>query len=352
MDVLPVLLVADPLQIHRRFQHGDRGVLAVGDGEDFGVGEATLGGCAGGQDDCGVQGAACGEGVGELRHMLVVQFPGADRQPGQDLFAALVGFQHQLAEVGGDGWQVRHRADAALGQEAGEAGAKPGGEDFAVIGPGTRAQLQSEGACHGQDFLVAAVQEQDAAGHEVDEDQAVAVGAEGDQPRVGGLDAGEVFGGEELGLRIKNPRTRGGSLGEGRDGVGGFVQQERHPGRVEPGAAQRGHRDVEFGGVVGEGAQQLVQQLDACRLRRRGEELLEVGRILVLGDGLAGSALALLQDPAHTQGTGEGRGEQRSDPADQRPVDAAVPAVHGCRGLGSALGRRYGRGGGLRRRRA
>ncbi|WP_328777403.1 hypothetical protein OHU17_35155 [Streptomyces goshikiensis] len=225
MDVLPVLLIGDPLEIHRRLQHPDGGVLAAGGVEDFGVGEASAGRRGGGQDDRRVQGPAGCEGVGELHHMFLFHVPGADGQPRKHLLSALVRFQHELAEVGGDGGQVRHRPDPALREKPGEAGPETGGEDLAVVTPHAATQLQRDGARHLQDCLVGAVQEQDPARHQVDEDQAVGVGAEGDQPRVGCLDIGELLAGEELCSRVQGSDPGRGPGRERGYGRRGFVQQ-------------------------------------------------------------------------------------------------------------------------------
>lgn len=89
-----------------------------------------------------------------------------------------------------------------------------------------------------------------------------------------------------------------------------------------------------LGAVLGEGAQDGVEKLDAGGLRRSSHGLLGGGGFGVLGDGLPGTALPLLQDPPYAQRAGEGRGQQRSDPCDQSPVDArALPrGVGGLRG--------------------
>lgn len=185
--------------------------------------------------------------------MVLFHAPGADRQPRKHLLPALVRLQHELAKVSGGSGKVRHRADPALGEEPGEAGAEPGGEDLAVVTPHAGTQLQRDGARHLQHLFVAAVQEQDPAGHQVDEDQAVSVGAEGDQAWVGCLDIGELLGGVDLGPRVQGPDPGRGPGGERGDGRRGRVQQQGDPGSVEACSAQRGQVAAVGCGVVGEG---------------------------------------------------------------------------------------------------
>ncbi len=117
---------------------------------------------------------------------------------------------------------------------------------------------------------------------------------------------GGVRGAQQFGVGVQDPRAGVAAGGERREGLRGLVQQERDPvGVREAGAPQPWQRVSAGGGVVGEGAQYGVQEFDACWLCRGCHGLFGGGGFGVLGDGLTGAALALLQDPLHAQSPGE-----------------------------------------------
>ncbi|MFE6906763.1 hypothetical protein [Streptomyces erythrochromogenes] len=161
MHVLAVLPVGDPLETDRRLQQGQDGLLATGRIHDLGVGERAAGAVGCGQDHRRLQVACVGQGVGELDDVGVRVVADADEEPRENLLAALVGFEEEFTEVGGDGRELWHGADAALRQQVGQSSTESGGEDLAVVGPPAGAQFQREGAVDFEDLVVGGVQEQD-----------------------------------------------------------------------------------------------------------------------------------------------------------------------------------------------
>lgn len=109
VEVLPVLLVGQPLQLHRLLAElGERHRGAGRGGDVLGGRERGAGGVVRGQDDRDGQVTGGRDGVGELPGLLGVDVSGADQDPRQGfghvrVAGLLVDLQEQSSEVGDDG---------------------------------------------------------------------------------------------------------------------------------------------------------------------------------------------------------------------------------------------------------